>query len=270
MNAILTLPLVLAVVLVELAAGGAFLIWSLDRRGVAPIGFLKLMAGIDAAAAAAAAGLIPTIIPRDLGTIGLDPGPVGSFTQALVVFLVMAVVQFIVTFLPWRDVRFIAGLVTVLVGLVTLEVAAIARPASSPYDVFALAALPLGALALGGSDAAMTLGHWYLVTPNLSTAPLRNAAIVVVIAVGLQIVVNAVSFARGDLVGASDQAGLMVAIGIRLGVGLLMTLGVALAGWWTARMNTQSSTGLLYVGLGTALAGEISARVLFFLLGAAV
>jgi len=49
-----------------------------------------------------------------------------------------------------------------------------------------------------------------------------------------------------------------------------MTLGVALAGWWTARMNTQSSTGLLYVGLGTALAGEISARVLFFLTGAAV
>jgi hypothetical protein len=49
-----------------------------------------------------------------------------------------------------------------------------------------------------------------------------------------------------------------------------MTLGVALAAWWTARMNTQSSTGLLYVGLGTALAGEISARVLFFLTGAAV
>ena len=58
--------------------------------------------------------------------------------------------------------------------------------------------------------------------------------------------------------------------GIRIGVGLLMTLGVALGGWWTARMNTQSSTGLLYVGLGTALAGEISARVLFFLTGAAV
>lgn len=270
MNAIVTLPLVLAVVLVELAAGGAFLIWFLDRRGVAPIGFLKLMAGIDAVAAAAAAGLIPTIIPRDLGTIGLDPGPVGSFTQALILFVVMAVVQLIVMFLPWRDVRSIAGLVTVLVGLVTLEVAAIARPASSPYDIFAFAALPLGALALGGSNAAMTLGHWYLVTPNLSTAPLRNAAIVVVIAVGLQILVNAATIARGDLVGASDQIGLMVAIGIRIGVGLLMTLGVALGAWWTARMNTQSSTGLLYVGLGTALAGEVSARVLFFLLGAAV
>jgi len=35
-------------------------------------------------------------------------------------------------------------------------------------------------------------------------------------------------------------------------------------------MNTQSSTGLLYVGLGTVLAGEVAARVVFYLTGAAV
>jgi hypothetical protein len=35
-------------------------------------------------------------------------------------------------------------------------------------------------------------------------------------------------------------------------------------------MNTQASTGLLFVGLGCVLAGEVSARVLFFLTGAAV
>jgi len=221
-------------------------------------------------AAAAAAGLIPTIIPKDLGTIGLNAGPVGSFSQALVVFLVLTVIQFVVTFLPSRELRNIVGIVTVLAGLVTLEVAAISRPSASPFDIFALAALPLGALALGGSDAAMLLGHWYLVTPKLSASPLQNAALIVVGAVALQMGVVAVTFARGDLIGASDQVGLMVAIGIRIGVGLLMTLGVALGGWWTARLNTQSSTGLLYVGLGTTIAGEISARVLFFLLGAAV
>jgi len=55
-----------------------------------------------------------------------------------------------------------------------------------------------------------------------------------------------------------------------VGVGLFMTLAVALAAWWTARMNTQASTGLLFVGLGCVLAGEVSARVLFFLTGAAV
>lgn len=270
-NPIVTLPLVLAIVMVELAAGGAFLVWLLDRRGVAPGGFLKLTAGVDAVCAAAAVGLIPTIIPHELQTqMGLDEGPLSSFGQALALFLIMTVIQFVLTFVPSRDLRSVAGAVTVLVGLGTLEVAAIARPTQAPYDLFALLALPLGALALGGSDAAMLLGHWYLVTPKLSPAPLQSAALVVVTAVLLQLAVVGISFARGDLSGTTSEIGLTVAIGIRIGVGLLMTLGVALGGWWTARMNTQSSTGLLYVGLGTALAGEISARVLFFLTGAAV
>ena len=270
-NPIVTLPLVLAVVLVELAVGGAFLIWLLERRGLAPSGFLKLTAGVDAVCAAAAVGLIPTIIPRELQSqMGLDAGPLSSFGQALVVFLVMSIIQLVLTFVPAKDLRSVAGAVTVVVGVATLEVAAIARPTPAPFDVFALLALPLGALALGGSDAAMLLGHWYLVTPKLSPAPLRSAALVVVAAVLLQLAVVGVSFARGDLSATTGDIGLTVAIGIRLGVGLLMTLGVALGGWWTAGMNTQSSTGLLYVGLGTALAGEISARVLFFITGAAV
>jgi hypothetical protein len=78
MSAIVTLPLVLAVVLVELATGGAFLLWLLDRRGQAPSGFLKLTAAVDAVCGAAAVGLIPTIIPSDLAEIGLDGGPLAS------------------------------------------------------------------------------------------------------------------------------------------------------------------------------------------------
>jgi hypothetical protein len=210
---------VLAVVLVELAAGGAFVLWLLDRRGQAPGGFIKLVAGVDAVCAAAAVGLIPTILPRDLQKVGLYPDPLSSLGQALVVFLVLTVIQLATTFIPLKDLRNIAGILTVLVGVGVLEIAAISRPSPAPFDVFALVALPLGALDLGG---------------------------------------------------ATGQSGLVVALGLRIGVGLLMTLGVALAAWWTARMNTQSSTGLLYVGLGTALAGEISARVLFFLTGAAV
>ncbi|MGH2500557.1 MAG: hypothetical protein ACRDF0_10780, partial [Candidatus Limnocylindria bacterium] len=144
-----------------------------------------------------------------------------------------------------------------------------ARPTQAPYDVFALAALPLGALALGGANTAMLLGHWYLVTPKLSAAPLRSAALVVAGAVVLQCALVAVAVARGELLGITQTA-LVVAVTLRVGVGLLMTLGVALGAWWTARMNTQSSTGLLYVGLGTAIAGEISARVIFFLTGTAL
>jgi hypothetical protein len=274
MDTILTLPLVLAVVLVELALGGTFVSWFLERRGEAPGGFVKLVAGVDAVAGAAALGLVPTLPRGDAALrVGLNPGALSSLGQALALVAILMTVQLAFTFVPARVLRNLGGVLAIAAGLVALAVATFARTAQGPTDTFGLvlafAVAPLGALALGGLDGAMLLGHWYLVTPKLPTAPLRNASLIVVAAVVLQLVVVLATVMRGDLSGTT-QTGLVVAIGIRIGVGLLMTLAVALAAWWTARMNTQSSTGLLYVGLGSALAGEISARVLFFLTGAAV
>jgi hypothetical protein len=271
MDTILTLPLVLAVVLVELAVGGTFVAWFLDRRGEAPGGFLRLVAAVDALAAAAAVGLAPALPRGDAAArVGLDAGPLSSFGQTLALVAILMTAQLVFTFVPARILRSVGALLAIAAGLLTLSVAALARPSSDLLGLLlGLIALPLGALALGGLDGAMLLGHWYLVTPKLSTGPLRNASLIVVVAVVLQLVVLLVTLMRGDLSGIS-QTGLVVAVGIRIGVGLLMTLAVALGAWWTARMNTQSSTGLLYVGLGSALAGEISARVLFFLTGAAV
>jgi hypothetical protein len=273
-DTILTLPLVLAVVLIELAVGGTFVAWFLERRSEAPGGFLKLVAGVNAFAAAAALGLVPTIPGGDTAArVGLDAGPLSSFGQAVALTAILMVAQLAFTFVPVGLLRGLVGILAVAAGVVALGVAAVARTAAPTADALglalALSAPPLGALALGGLNGAMLLGHWYLVTPKLSTGPLRNASLIVVAAVVLQLVVVLATVMRGDLVGTT-QTGLVVAIGIRIGVGLFMTLAVALAAWWTARMNTQSSTGLLYVGLGTALAGEISARVLFFLTGAAL
>ncbi len=269
-EALVSLPLVLSVVLLELAVGGAFLLWFIDRTTVAPSGFLKLAGFVDAAAVAFAIAL-NNALPQGptAAKIGIDVGKVSAFGQLVVVVTALALLQLFATFTPWRGFRNVVGIATFGAGLFALELAASARPGQSPYDVFALLALPLGALALGGSDAAMLLGHWYLVTPKLSPGPLQRAALVVVFAVILQGALVVASIARGELSGAAETA-LLVAILIRVGVGLVTTLGVALGAWWTARMNTQSSTGLLYVGLGTVLAGEISARVVFFLTGAAI
>jgi len=267
MATLATLPLVLCVLMIELAIGGAFLMWYLDRTENAPTGFLKLTAFVDAGAIAFAGVLIPTI-PRD-PKVGLDVGALGAFSQVLVVVIVLVVAQLIVSFLPWKAAREAVGIITILAGVFDLVLAAVARPSASPFDVFALLALPLGAIALGGADAAMLLGHWYLVTPKLSTGPLQRAALVLVAAVALQLGLVLVAVARGEL-SLNMETAFVIAAGLRVGVGLFMTLAVALAAWWTARMNTQASTGLLYVGLGCVLAGEVSARVLFFLTGAAV
>jgi hypothetical protein len=265
--AIATLPIVLSVVLAELAIGGSFVMWLVDRGGRAPSGFLKLVAFVDAGAIAAALALVPTFPGGDLAArAGVDTGPLAAFGQALVVVTVLIVIQLVTAFLPGRGLRLAAGLVTFLAGFAALGVIAIARPAQNPFDPLALAALPLGAIALGGTDGAMLLGHWYLVTPKLSPAPLRRASLTVVAAVALQIALVGIVWLRGDLTGTWETA-LSVALALRIGVGLFMTLIVALAAWWTAGMNTQSSTGLLYVALGCAFAGEVSARVIFFLTG---
>jgi hypothetical protein len=265
-----TLPLVLDVVLLELAVGGAFLIWALDRTRQAPAGSLKLIAAVDAVAGALAFLLLPAVPRGALAErVQLHAPALDSFSLAVSVLAVLLVAQLITTFVPWHGLRTVISLVTLLVGGGALVAAAVARPSEAQYDVFALLALPLGALALGGIDAAMLLGHWYLVTPKLSSAPLRRASLIVVAALVLQAAVVVATIARGQLVGVSES-NLNVAVAIRIGVGIAMTLGLVLGAWWTARMNTQSSTGLLYVALGTALAGEVAARVVFYLTGAAV
>lgn len=267
---IATLPLVLAVVLLELAVGGAFLLWALDRTRQAPAGFLKLVAAVDAACGALAFLLLPALPRGSLAERAQLHAPaIDSLTLAVTVLAVVLVAQLLTTFVPWRTLRTVVSLVTLLVGGGALVAAAVARPADSQYDLFALLALPLGALALGGIDGAMLLGHWYLVTPKLSPVPLQRASLIVVTALLLQAGLVAVTVARGELIGALGSS-LGVAVGIRVGVGILMTFGLVVAAWWTARMNTQSSTGLLYVGLGTALAGEVAARVLYYVTGAAV
>src|SRR6266702_134629 len=175
--ALATLPLVLCVLMVELAIGGAFLMWYIDRSEAAPSGFLKLTAFVDAGAIAFAGVLLPALPRGDLVVrAGLDATALTGFAQVLAV-----------------------GIITVLAGAFDLVLAAVARPSASPFDVFALLALPLGALALGGADAAMLLGHWYLVTPKLSTGPLQRAALVLVAAVILQLALVSVSVARGEI-----------------------------------------------------------------------
>jgi hypothetical protein len=268
---IATLPLVLAVVLLELAIGGAFLLWALDRTRQAPGGFLKLVAGVDAIAGILAFLILPALPRTELARqLKLNEAALGSLSLATSVLAVLLIAQLIVTFVPWRTLRAIVGLLSLLVGGAALIAAAVARPApDETFDLFALMALPLGAVALGGTGAAMLLGHWYLVTPKLSPLPLQRASVIVLGAIALQVGVVAVTLTRVQP-SVFFESSLEVALAIRIGVGLLMTFALVAAAWWTARMNTQSSTGLLYVGLGTVLAGEVAARVVYYLTGVAV
>ena len=126
MSTLATLPLVLCVIMIELAIGGAFLMWYLDRTASAPTGFLKLTAFVNAGAIAFAGILIPTI-PRD-PKVGLDVTALAAFTQVLVVVIVLVLAQLVVSFTPWRALREAVGIITILAGIFDLVLAAVARP----------------------------------------------------------------------------------------------------------------------------------------------
>src|SRR3989454_8914710 len=222
--AIATLPVVLAVVLTELAVGGAFVSWFVDRAGRAPSGFLKLVAFVDLGAVAAALALVPTFPRGDLAErAGLDLGPLSAFGHALLVVLVLALIQLVTGFLPARGLRLASSFVACLAGAATLGVVAVARPSQSPYDVLAIAALPLGAMALGGSDGAMLLGHWALATPNVSPGALRRASLVAAGAVAMQIALVLIVALRGGFTATWGTAR-SVALRLRLRLRLLLNL----------------------------------------------
>lgn len=256
MNPLVTLPLVLFVVLLELAIGGVVAMVLIERTAETPLGFLRLAAVVDVAAAALAALIAPSLPPE-------------AEIAARLSYLVAALmaVTFVATLAPWPRARQAVAAVTAIAGLALLLAASTARRGSdvNPYDVLALAALPLGALALGGVDAAMLLGHWYLVTPKLSPRPLQTAALMFGVALLLQALLLALAYTRGFVATAWDTNA--AATALRIFVGIAAPLPIAFAAWWTARLNTQSSTGLLYVALGMVLAGEIMARMLFYVAG---
>ena len=139
-----------------------------------------------------------------------------------------------------------------------------------PAGVAALAVqLLLLAAATGGVFAAMVLGHWYLVTPKLSTGPALTLARLLMGVVALQLAAFVAWVGLGI---GTTQAPLAPLTGpwalfvwLRLVVSLVFPLVVSWAAVQTVRTRSmESATGLLYINVGLIAAGTIDAAGLFF------
>jgi hypothetical protein len=129
--------------------------------------------------------------------------------------------------------------------------------------------LILAALALGAVNAAMLLGHWYLVTPKLSPAPLRRMMWLLIGALSLQ----GVAFALAVVAVSSGPLGGPIGwlTWLRLGVGILLPIGITVLAILASRAaSLQASTGLLYIGLAFVMAGSIAAASITYLTGVPV
>ena len=159
-------------------------------------------------------------------------------------------------------------------GVAGMGVAAMAFGAltwgGGPVGVGALGIQLLAlAAATGGVFAAMILGHWYLVTPKLSTGPalLLTRALFLVVACQLVLFVAWVGLGIG-----TSNAPLAPLTGpwalfvwLRLVVSLVFPLVVCWAAVQTVRTRSmESATGLLYINVGLVAAGTIDAAGLYF------
>ncbi len=129
----------------------------------------------------------------------------------------------------------------------------------------ALAALdPVsGGLVLGFTLAAMFLGHWYLNSPSMALGPLRRLVVLMAAAVCLRAVVEAVAMVDG-LPGATSLGGVAWALlALRWLAGIVGALVVAVMTLGTLKIpNTQSATGILYVGVIVTFLGELASLLL--------
>src|SRR5579863_1758141 len=203
-----------------------------------------------------------------------------------------------------RILRLLIGGLTTLAGLATLFVLGMIYRPIAPNNLlgtFTVATFFAAALALGGVMTAMWLGHWYLVTPALSEKPLLFATTLVLIGVLLQVVfaltsgttttyakpvqsttpaISATATATAQSTApttklqvkpASDvptvaPLGPDVIAWIRILIAFVMPQILGGLAWILIRGRSfQSATGMLYLVVVCAIAGEAIARGLFLM-----
>ena len=257
-------------VLTGLALGSYAAVVLLRRRSGATRGFLGFTTAC-AVAFGALAWLSDGALPATLGDspVTIDPAWDDPRRTALLAFVVLVIASPVV-----RRVGAALGravdVAAAVAGVLTLIFGALAWGGGSLGVVALLLQLVVVSAATGGVFAAMTLGHWYLVTPKLPEAPLILLSRALLAVIAIQVALFAVWVGTGA--GPAGRAPLSALTGewalfvwLRLIVGLLFPLIVSWAAVQTARTRSmESATGLLYINVGTIAAGTILAAGLYF------
>ncbi len=136
-------------------------------------------------------------------------------------------------------------------------------PSSPVAQVFAGLDSPTGGLALGVTIAAMFLGHWYLNTPTMQLQPLRRLVLLMAVAIIARALICAGGLTWTWLAAGPPDATQWSFLALRWLSGLLGALLLARMTWQTLKIpNTQSATGILYVGVIATFLGELTSLLL--------
>jgi hypothetical protein len=267
-------PLAGLLVLLELAAGTVAVSAALDQLGRVGRGF----AGTTSAICALIMGTDLLVLSgsSDFGALlhgTVDGGAVAGFTHWAIAFTVLLVVDALFAAVGTELSRRVVAAATVAVGVLTIVNAAVAiGPALGGAGAATLAFL--SAALLGGSAlAGMLLGHWYLVTPNMSFRPLRLSIYAVFGAVTFECAVIAIALLTAggtrERLLSGDQAFLFWLLVI--GSGVLFTAAVNAFTLYFARIRAnQPATAMLYVLIISVVMGLVPAHLLYLVTGVAI
>jgi hypothetical protein len=267
-------PLAGLLVLLELAMGTVTVSAALDLVGGVGRGFAGTTAAICAVVMGADLLLLRGV--SDLGALlhrSVDAGAVAGFAHWMVAFTILLAVDALFAGVGTEVARRVVAAATVAAGLATLVAAAAAIGPALGGSGGAMLAFGAAAMLGGTALAGMLLGHWYLVTPNMSFRPLRLAIYAVFAAVGVQCAVIAIALlnspAGRDRLLSGDQAFLFWLLVI--GSGVLFTAAVNAFTLYFARIRAnQPATAMLYVLIISVVMGMIPAHLLYLLTGVAV
>ena len=117
------------------------------------------------------------------------------------------------------------------------------------------------AASLGGAMTGMLLGHWYLTAPTMSIQPLTSLNRFFGVALGLRLVVSAIALALGYELLQSSTHWLWFSLRWLAGIVGPLVL-VVMVSKILRYKNTQSATGVLFVGVILTFIGELSATLL--------
>ncbi len=267
-------PLAGLLVLLELAVGTVTVSAALDQVGRVGRGF----AGTTAAICALIMGTDLLVLSgsSDFGALLHGPvneGATASFAHWAIAFTALLVVDAIFAAVGTEVSRRVVAAATVAVGLATVVTAAVAIGPDLGGTGAAVLTFSSAALLGGSALAGMLLGHWYLVTPNMSFRPLRLSIYAVFIAIAIDCAVIALALlgnpgSRDRLI-SGDQAFLFWLLVI--GSGVLFTAGVNAFTLYFARIRAnQPATAMLYVLIISVVMGMVPAHLVYFLTGVGV
>jgi hypothetical protein len=117
---------------------------------------------------------------------------------------------------------------------------------------------PLGGAVLGVTLAAMLLGHYYLNVASMDLLPIRRLVGGMGAAIGMRAVAAAAGLLAGWSAGDPAVLGEWPLLSLRWLAGLVGGLATCVMAWKTLNVpNTQSATGILYVGVIVTFLGEL-------------